>query len=226
MEKINKIIHYCWFGGNDLSPLALRCMESWRLFMPDYQVKRWDESSIDLRDPFVRVCVKEKKWAFLSDRVRFDALYKEGGIYLDIDVEVVKSLDELSSLSFYAGRECVDYINAAVVGAAPGNPLCKQLAQIVEASVLSGGAFVAVPKLITPVLAEFEGAPGGGTCIFPADYFYPYNPYDKSRPVRQLMAADITENTYTIHHWQKGWTGGKKRDSVFRKLFGRLGRPV
>ena len=101
MNKIrNKILHYCWFGNNPLPAETVQYMESWKKFLPDFEIMRWDESNFDVHSvPFTEQAYKEKKWAFVSDYVRCYALYKYGGLYLDTDVEVIRRLDDLFDTS-------------------------------------------------------------------------------------------------------------------------------
>ena len=91
---IPKVIHYCWFGGNPLPTFAQKCIDSWKKYCPDYRIKQWDEGNVDLNScAYIREAFEEKKWAFITDYVRLDVLFAEGGIYMDTDVEVVASLD-------------------------------------------------------------------------------------------------------------------------------------
>lgn len=93
---IPKTIHYCWFGGNELPDNLKRCINSWSVRFPDYDIKEWNEQIFDVNShPFVKQAYESKKYAFVSDYVRIYALYNWGGIYLDTDVEVCKSMDDL-----------------------------------------------------------------------------------------------------------------------------------
>ena len=101
---IPKKIHYCWFGGNPLPPLAEKCIASWKKYCPDYEVIRWDESNYDCnKHPYMREAYNKKKFAFVADYARMDIIYNHGGIYLDTDVELLKNLDFLLANSFYIG---------------------------------------------------------------------------------------------------------------------------
>ena len=92
---IPKVIHYCWFGGQPLPESALKCIESWRRFCPDYEIKQWSEENYDVNKiQYIKEAYQEKKFAFVTDVARLDIIYSEGGIYLDTDVELIKSLDE------------------------------------------------------------------------------------------------------------------------------------
>lgn len=103
---IPKIIHYCWFGGNPLPELAVKCVESWKKYCPDYEIKRWDESNFNLNCcDYVKEAYQAKKWAFVSDYVRFKVLYDEGGLYFDTDVELIKPIDDILARGPFMGVE-------------------------------------------------------------------------------------------------------------------------
>ena len=93
---IPKVIHYCWFGNNPLPFEVKKCIDSWKKICPDYEIKRWDETNFDVyQNDFIKSAYESKAWAFVSDYARLKIVYDEGGIYLDTDVELKKSLDEL-----------------------------------------------------------------------------------------------------------------------------------
>lgn len=124
---IPKIIHYCWFGGNPLPPLAIKCIESWRKFFPDYEIWQWSEGILNRNDnedennlfdkkfvfdvniiPYTAEAYAMKKYAFVSDYARFWILYKYGGVYFDTDVEVIRSMDDIVKHGAFMGCE-TDY---------------------------------------------------------------------------------------------------------------------
>lgn len=103
---IPKIIHYCWFGGAEKTPLIQRCLETWRKIMPDYEIKEWNESNFDINSvPYVREAFEARKWAFMADYVRLYAMYTEGGIYMDTDVKVMRKFDTFLKYSFFTCQE-------------------------------------------------------------------------------------------------------------------------
>lgn len=93
---IPKIIHYCWFGGKEKPDIVKRCLASWRNHLTDYQFIEWNEINFDInRNVYVKQAYEAGKFAFVSDYARVFALFHFGGIYLDTDVEVFKSFDDL-----------------------------------------------------------------------------------------------------------------------------------
>ena len=92
---IPKIIHICWFSGEDYTPFLKECIDTWTIKMPDFKIRLWDQYSFDFDSvPFVREAYQAKKWAFVADYVRLYALYTEGGLYLDSDVKILKPFKE------------------------------------------------------------------------------------------------------------------------------------
>lgn len=105
-SMVPKIIHYCWFSGEDFPPFIQSCIDSWKQNLPDYELKLWDANSFDFSAiPFVREAFQVKKWAFVADYIRLYALYTEGGIYLDSDVKVYKSFDSYLDFDFFTSHE-------------------------------------------------------------------------------------------------------------------------
>jgi len=110
---IPKKIHFCWLGGGSYPDRIRLCMESWRTVMPGYEIVRWDESRFDVNSvPWVREAVERKKYAFAADYIRHYALYREGGIYLDTDVETLKPFDDLLDAEMFAAIETEETVLA------------------------------------------------------------------------------------------------------------------
>ncbi|KPG71255.1 MULTISPECIES: glycosyltransferase family 32 protein [unclassified Enterococcus] len=140
---IPKKIHYCWFGGNPLGEQEKKYMDSWRKYCPDYEIKRWDESTIDLSKfgSYLKEAYEQEEWAFVSDVVRLYALVTEGGIYMDTDIEVVKPLDELLQLDAFMGFEIETKISTGIIGAAPHQSFMEEWLEDYD-----GRAFVRAEK--------------------------------------------------------------------------------
>lgn len=134
---IPKVIHYCWFGGGPLPDSAKACIESWKKFCPDYEIRRWDEKNFDLHVcRYVCEAYERKKWAFVSDYVRFAVLYRNGGIYFDTDVELIRNIDDIVVRGPFFGLEPPSPYEAGNrpriapglgMGAEAGNPFCRKV---------------------------------------------------------------------------------------------------
>ena len=125
---IPKTIHYVWLGKGEMSARAKHCIESWKKYLPDYEIKEWNEDNFDINyNNWTKHSYENKKYAFTSDVVRLYALYTEGGIYMDTDVEVYKPLDEFLNEEGFTGFEAVNYPSTATLGAEKGNPVIKKM---------------------------------------------------------------------------------------------------
>ena len=207
---IPKIIHYCWFGGNPLPELAVKCIDSWKKFLPDYEIKEWNESNYDVRKiPYIAQAYDAKKYAFVSDYARFDILYQYGGIYFDTDVEVIKPLDEILRRGAFAGVECAGALNAGLGIASPAaSDIYKEILKSYEISefLYKNGSMnlTTVVDRVSEIFAKHgfiatnEIQNISDVTIYPAEYFCPIDP--------KTGILNITDNTYTIHHYAATWT--------------------
>ncbi len=201
-------IHYCWFGGGGQSRRLRRCRASWQKVLPDYQVKEWNETNSPLDNRYTRAAYDKKLWSRLSNYVRLHAVYTEGGIYLDTDIEVIRSLTPLRHDKCFVGFQQAeahdDWINSAVLGAQPGHHFLQRCMDLTVKLFATEGEFYRGPAIATAVLKEMGlSAYGlqevGEVTVYPAEYFYPYPWFGKYSP------DCITENTYCIHHWAGSW---------------------
>lgn len=227
---IPKIIHYCWFGGNELSDLAKKCIQSWKKYCPDYKIKEWNESNFDVNcNLFVKEAYKAKKWAFVSDYVRLYVLIKEGGIYLDTDVEIIKPLNCFCYLNAFIGFEKQYILGSAIIGAEKNNNWVKYLISYYndKCFINKDGSYNMVPNVeyITNMtnmkynllLENNYYNLENNFHIYPMDYFSPKD--------SQTGRINKTRNTYVIHHFDGSWLSNeeyKKRDRI-KKLSPYLG---
>lgn len=203
-----KILHFCWFGGNALPPETVEYMKSWKKFLPDFEIMRWDESNFDVNSvPFVKKAYEAKKWAFVSDYVRCYALYKYGGLYLDTDVQVVRKIDDLLVSSFL-GFEHKDIVAPGLILYAkePHTKLYEELLDIYSALDFEVDI---MPQITSPViftgLLKSWGLKGDNSLqqvkdvtVYPMEYFNPIGDDITSQP-------KITENTRAIHWYNASW---------------------
>ena len=208
-------IHYCWFGGGRRNRLMRRCLKSWPRVLPEYQIKEWNETNSPLAaNSYVRAAYEQKLWSRLSNYVRLHALYTEGGIYFDTDVEVRKDFTPLLAqrcfLGFQQEEEQSDWIGSGVIGAEAGHPFLKRCMEQTVRLFETEGEFYRGPTIITAVLKEMGLGGYGlreidGVTVYPAEYFYPYPWFGRFSP------DCIKPDTYSIHHWAASWLSKEER---------------
>lgn len=215
---IPKIIHYCWFGGQDLPDSALKCIESWKRFMPDYEIKRWGESNFNVNEiAYTAEAYKMKKYAFVSDYARFRILYEHGGVYLDTDVEIIKPLHEILNQGPFLGQETGISINPGLgIAASPKMPFIREILQYYsEMNFFREDGSINYDTVVfhtTNKLRE-HGWTGkekeiAGFKIYGKEYFCPLD-YLTNK-------LTITENTHTIHHYSATWI--TPQQMLYRKV--------
>ena len=126
---IPKIIHYCWFGGKEMPPLVQKCIKSWKEHLPDYEFKLWNEENFDINSSeWCKGAYENKKYAFVADYVRLIALYKNGGIYLDTDEKMEKSLNPFVEKDIaFMGFEDGKVLSMGVMGFPPKHHIIAEL---------------------------------------------------------------------------------------------------
>ncbi len=224
---IPKVIHYCWFGGNPLPSLAKICIASWKKYLPDYEIKRWDESNFDVNIiPYTKEAYEARKYAFVSDYARFWILYKYGGLYFDTDVEMIKPIDDIIVAGPFMGCEnpATEGATPKSLGVAPGLGLYKLILDCYSnySFFKSDGSLntKTVVEYTTELLCQ-HGLSNtskiqivAGVKIYPVDYFCPMN--------YETGSLNITDNTRSIHHYAKSWHGNKERlFETVSKIFGK-----
>ncbi len=207
---IPKIIHYVWVGGQPLTPLAERCVASWRQFLPDYELRLWNEETIPsevINHPYVRAMYAKKRWAFVSDYVRFWALAEYGGIYLDTDTEVLKSLSPLLSSRAFFGQTKDGVTAAGVIGAVSQHPAIKAMLAEYERGVTKDTVRTS-PMIVTEVLAT-KNFPE--VKVFDYRYFNPCDDGERCLPEKLSLA-------YTKNHWAESWVPYRRLRKVLRRV--------
>lgn len=206
---IPKIIHYCWFGRGPKNELAIKCIESWKKFLPDYEIKEWNEDNFDVSMyPYAKEALENRKFAFVTDVVRLYALYTEGGVYMDTDVEVLKSYDPFLHHHMFSGFENNGYVPTGMMAAEKGSQWAKELLDEYEGKhfVKEDGTFDITTNTITitnymltkglVLNNTYQDFPGLCT-MYPSDYFCP-----KDHGTGQII---LTDNTVCIHHFAGSW---------------------
>jgi len=232
---IPKIIHYCWFGGNPLPELAIKCIASWKKYFPDYEIKEWNETNYDVHKIiYTSEAYYARKYAFVSDYARFDILYQYGGIYFDTDVEVIKPFDDILKNGGFMGFELTEKVNAGLgMGFNAGLEILCQILEFYASLkfINSDGSYntKTVVEFVTDILKkiglkdENKMQHFDGFIIYPVDFFCPMSFITGK--------IDITENTHSIHHFEGSWITlhqkeyNKKQNYIFSKYrysFGKI----
>lgn len=219
---IPKIIHYCWFGGNPLPKLAVDCIDSWKKHLPDYEIKEWNENNFPLdKYIFAKEALANRKFAFVSDVCRLHALKEEGGIYMDTDVEVLKSLDNFLGHAAFSGFENDDYVPTGIMGSEKKGDWVTELLHYYDDKpfVKQDGTFeMQSNTFIITQMAKEKGFIMNNSfqeieryvAFYPNEYFCPKS-YKTGR-------IDLTANSYCIHHFAKSWIPKKARWKNIAKM--------
>ena len=223
---MEKKIHYCWFGGNKLPKDVKKCIETWKKYLPDYEIKEWNESNFDINTcNFIKEAYENKKWAFVSDYVRIYALYKEGGIYFDTDLKVLKDISFLEDKDMFLGYEDSGFVGTAVIGVKEkNNKYIKEILDYYDKIEHFNPDIMynyANPVIITKILKKYDSYVNeegiriidDNVYIYPRDYFFPlsYN----------YAEREYTKNTCMVHLFNATWTSkGERRTVNIYRTFG------
>lgn len=233
---IPKVIHYCWFGRNPLPESAKECIASWKKFLPDYEIKEWNEDNFDVNiTTYTKEAYKAKKYAFVSDYARFWILYNHGGLYFDTDVEILKPIDDIVAKGGFMGIEKTEgntidkfdsntiLINAGLgLGVEKGHTLYKEVLDIYNKKhfiTWSGNFTGTVVTTLTnnilkkKTILKDQVNELDGIFIYPDEYFDPMNYYTGE--------VTITSNTRTIHKYAATWVS-KNNGTIWNTIKTRL----
>lgn len=219
---IPKIIHYCWFGQGTIPEEALRCIDSWHKYMPDWEYLLWNEDNFDISSyPYAREAYEAKKYAFVSDVARLKALRDYGGIYFDVDFEVYKPFDDLLWNESFAGFEGSKHnpVMMGVLGSIPnGQWVTWQLERYENRHFIVGGRLDLTTnvRFVTDAMVEQGFLPNGqeqrfmDLHVYPVDFFCPKQTSGEYRR---------TNNTYCEHKSSSSsWAELSLMDRLFRYL--------
>lgn len=231
---IPKVIHYCWFGRNPLPESARKCIASWKKYLPDYEIKEWNEDNFDVNIiPYTAEAYKLKKYAFVSDYARFWILYKYGGLYFDTDVEVIKPMDDIIARGPFMGCENQAQPGAMPkqLGVAPGlglgvNPGLGLYGEILDLYktrhyLLPDGTCSreTVVTIVSGILDQ-KGLRNtneiqviDGVFVYPKEYFCPMD--------YKTKLFSFSNKTVSIHHYDASWHS--RHDIIEGKIWAILG---
>ena len=195
---IPKIIHYCWLSGDEIPEKLQLCMDSWKKFLPEYEFMLWDLNRFDINQIlWTKQAFESKKYAFAADYIRLYAIYTYGGIYLDMDVEVLKSFNPLLNRKYILGFEDMTGIEGGIIGSEKGSKWLKECLEYYEnrAFVKPDGSYdtLPLPRIMYSRLKN---------CLSNMEIFG--NEYLTAKSYKTGVIT-ITENTYSIHHFEGSW---------------------
>lgn len=215
---IPKVIHYCWFSDDEKPEKIQKCIESWKEHLPDFDIKCWNYNNFPRgKSKWVDEAVDSKKFAFAADYIRCYALFHEGGVYLDSDVEVKRDLSPLLKYPYFLGKENDGLWEAAVIGAVSGMHLFEKLIEYYDTrsfKLKRGYDVTPLPRIMSRI----------GEQLYDVQYIDSFEefmykektlqivPYDYFSPKSYSTGLiDVTKRTFTIHHFTASWHGGKER---------------
>ena len=212
---IPRVIHYCWFGKNPMPRLSRRCIDSWRRFMPDWEIREWNDRNFNLNlNAYIKHAYSAGKYAFVSDYARFWVLYHHGGVYFDTDVMLVKSFDELVAHGSFMGFEKNNDVLAVNPGLGMGAPcgveFYGEMINLYDNHEVNPNDISPIEPIMIKyttakllergLILEDKQQCVAGINIYPNNYFNPLNDYDGR--------LNITPDTYSIHYYAKSWISG------------------
>lgn len=236
---IPKKIHYCWFGRNPLPESAIKCINSWRKFFPEYEILEWNEDNFDVNSiKYTQDAYAAAKYAFVSDYARFKVINEHGGIYFDTDIEIIKPFDDILSAGAFMGVEIdgkdstgiYPIINPGLGFAAePNLPIITKIVQAYDKLPFLNeegeiSKFTMIP-LVSGMLRE-SGLKTtdtiqriAGLTIYPSEFF---NPLDDATGI-----LNITDNTHSIHWFTASWLPAqpkwkKKAKQLIRRILRKI----
>lgn len=232
MRKIPKIVHYCWFGNGEKPQNVRDCIASWKAKMPDYEFMEWSESNFDVENaiPYVKQAYEARKFAFVSDYVRIQALYRFGGVYFDTDVEVLKPFEEyLEDIPMLLGFESERSLLTAFIAVEKEHPYIKEFLDSYESRsfLTEDGTYdLTVINKGFSELMERKGVDldrneyqqiGEEIKVYPIEYFCGFD--------MNNWHEAVTDTTYTVHHMAGSWVSGggnmkKKVIKLVQKVIG------
>ncbi len=211
-HRIPRIIHTFWFSGEEKPPLYRRCLHSWKRVMPDVEIREWNLENTDLsKSAFAISAAKAQKWAFVSDYARLDVLCQYGGIYLDMDVLMLRPFDNLLNVQGFFAFDVNGRIDpGSGFGAEAGHPLLRNLLKRYEGHTYTEDAAFMQPDFLAPAFERFGLQNDGTFQIIDQTVFYPRSYFSPLDSVAHLPYGDLSQ-TFSCHLYESGWLSEKQR---------------
>ncbi len=227
--QIPRVIHYCWFGRQEMPVQYKEWIESWKHYCPGYEIIEWNEENYDVHKcTYISQAYKMKKWAFVSDYARIDIINEYGGVYLDTDVELIKNIDKLLMNDSFCGFESDKYVAYGLgFGAKKQNKIVREIKEYYDNAefVLKDGTInqINCPAIQTEIMKKYglvcngEFQIVGGMAVFPPRVLCGMSPYS-FRIERDLA------DTYAIHHFVGSWLDNNQKKNTMISRMKKWGR--
>lgn len=209
-----KVIHYCWFGKKEKPDLYQKCIESWRRYCPDYEIIEWNEENCNIEENlYAKQAYERGKYGFVPDYFRLKIIYEYGGIYLDTDVEILKSINDLRYNRAFGGLEFPGEANLGLgFGAVKGHSVIKKMLKRYD-GLLFQNPDGSCNETASPIYQSEDLRQCGmteknvlqeveGMTVYPCSVLSPQNVY--------TGITIIEEESYMWHHFDASWISGER----------------
>ncbi len=215
-HNIPKIIHYCWFGGNEIPKMEAECIASWKKNLKGYTFKLWNEQNFDIKSSkWTLAAYEDRKYAFVADYIRLVVLYEYGGIYLDTDIKLIKSFDRLLDQEAFMGFEDGVCVSCGVIAVKPHNKFIKEVLDVYNSDSFHYEEHKeANVKIVTELLCRYGLKQNNeeqyicGIHIYPKTYFNPMDYYGN---------WERTKDTYCVHLYSGSWLSEEEQEKLRRR---------
>lgn len=195
-NMIPRKIYHIWISEIPVPETFKQFTDTWSKVMPDYEIVDIRLKDVPINELTTKF-IENKQWALLNHYTRYYYLWKYGGIYMDLDIEVIKPFDNLLTKELVIGREDNNWINNAVMACEEGNTFMKKCVEYMESFDYSkpNVELETGPRLVTKIIKDNNLE----DIVLSYDYFYPYH------YTQEFNLGCIKLNTYAIHHWNHSW---------------------
>ena len=205
---IPKKAYYIWVGDKEKPDIFFKCYNSWKKYLKDYEIIEINEKNFDMdyyikNNKFFRECYNKKMWAYCSDFIRTKILYDNGGIYLDIDMELLKNIDEYLKYDFFIAYESEKYLGVGLFGVIKNSDILKKMLEFYEKDIYKESLWT-IPHIMTNVVMN-KDIKKDNILLLDKKYFYPFGLNE------EFKEELITDETVAIHWWNASWINLKTK---------------
>ncbi len=200
LAMIPKIIHYCWFGGKPKTEIAIECLKSWKTYAPDFEIKEWNETNTNqFQNKFYKDAYRKKQFAFVADTIRVSVLKEYGGIYMDLDMLLLKPLNNFLSYDFFSGYEVEDRIAFGLFGGIKEHRFFQLMHHFYDITPFNQFSLPVITHTFSPIINE-ETLQENEIILDP-DFFYALTYQNRAQDFKKYL----TINSIAVHLWDHSW---------------------